>query len=78
MLLSINSTEDALEFGRICDPAILPKMNELRQILLNLSRQAQLETTLNLAMKYARKAQFLREAIEAFNARNKEETPKKN
>ena len=70
MLLSINSTEDALEFGKTCDPAILPKMHELRQVLLNFSRQAQLETKLNLAIKYACKAQFLREAIEAFNTRD--------
>ena len=70
MLLSINNTEDALEFGRTCDPTTLPKMNELRQVLLNFSRQAQLQRKTNSAMRYACKAGFIREAIKAFNARD--------
>ena len=69
MLISINSTEDALEFGRICDPEILPKMHELHQVLLNFSRQAQLQMKAISAMRYACKAGLIREAIEAFNAR---------
>lgn len=70
MLISINSTEKALKFGRTCDPEILPKMRELRQVLLNFSRQAQLQRKTNSAIRYACKAGLIREAIEAFNARD--------
>ena len=76
MLISINSTEDALEFGRTCDPEMLPKMYELHQVLTNFSRQAQLQMKTISAMQYACKAGFIREAIEVVEARDRKEASK--
>ena len=76
MLIAINSTEDALEFGKTCDPAMIPKLHEEHETLLNLATQAQFQARYNLAMKYACQAQFMREAIEAFEARDQEKALK--
>ena len=76
MIFNINSTEEALEFGRTCAPAMIPKLHEEHETLLNLATQAQFQARYNLAIDYACKAQFIREAIEAFEARDQEKALK--
>lgn len=69
IILNLSSTEEARELGRTCDPAMLSKLLEAREVLIRFSRQAQLEQKLSLAMDYAFRAQLFREAVEVLESR---------
>ena len=66
LILGLTSTDQAIKLGRTMGPEMVPKLQEARGVLLRFSRQAQLSGKLQSAFDYAFRAQFVREALEAY------------
>ena len=66
LILGLTSTDQAIRVGRTMGPEMVPKLQEAREVLLRFSRQAQLSGKLQLAFDYTFRAQFMREALEAY------------
>ena len=66
LILGLTSTEQAIRIGQTMGPEMVPKLREARMILARFSRQALSEGKDRLAIDYATRAQFMREAIEAY------------
>ena len=74
MIFGFANTEEALEFGKSCSHKQARQLKVAYSLLLSYSRAALKREELDLALRYAVQAQFVREALQAKEVHDAEET----